>query len=370
MADEWIGIVNTTRAKYIKGASDLTMRKRLLLAMLRKRGRVEYNASGTECRWQVEFSQPPVEAHTDGGVIDFSNHDAFRQLAVDWRGYYATDTLSQKQREMNKNEEALVNLFQTKLNRLRKSLSDNFAGEMYRDGDAAGRENRIHGLETFLGAGTVTAADRIARPVDTYGQTALSTNPGAAGGSWSTGLGTFPNANLACDWPDGQGDSEFDYLSPKLVNWSANSWGTSSTAWEDNAWRVISQTITWLTTTGGDDGMPNLCALASNLFQGYKNAQEVKTRITVPHKEASDLGFPQALNQDGVAIYPDYDCPVNTGYMLNLSTITICSLFPELFWMKGPEEDARTLWSYLWGVGFYGNSKFQPKHVAKLFNYA
>jgi hypothetical protein len=38
--------------------------------------------------------------------------------------------------------------------------------------------------------------------------------------------------------------------------------------------------------------------------------------------------------------------------------------------MEGPDKDPRSLWSYLWGVGFYGNVKYQPKHVAKLFNYA
>ena len=370
MADEWIGIVNSTRPKYMKGASDLTIRKRLLLAMLQKRGRIETNHSGTEVRWQVEYSQPPVQTHADGGVVDFSNHDAFKQLAIDWRGYYATDTMSRKQQEMNKGDEALINLFQTKSNRLQKSITNTFAAELYRDGEAAGRESAIHGLDTFTGSGTTTAADRIALPSDTYGLTALSTQPGAAGGSWSSNLSTKPNAALATDWPDGQGDSEYDYLSPKLVNWSSSGWGTSSTAWEDNAWRVVSQTITWLTTTGGEDGMPQYFGLASNLFQGYKNAQETKTRIMVPHKEASDLGFGQTLNQDGCAIYSDFDCPVNTGYAMNLAYVTICSLCPQLLWMEGPDKDPRSLWSYLWGVGFYGNVKYEPKHIAKIFNYA
>lgn len=369
MADEWIGIINTTRHKYMKGASDLTLRKRLLLAMMKKRGRIEYNASGDECRWQVEFSQPAVSAYGDSGVVDFSNHDAYRQVGVDWRGYIATDTMTKKQQRMNAGDEALVKVFQNKQNNLMKSISNNFAGELYRDGSAAGRENNLHGLETFLGAGTVVAGDRVAAPSATYGTTSMSTVPANYGGDWSA-AGTAPNAELATDWPDGQGSSEYDFFSPKLVNWSSTAWGTSSTTWEANAWRVISQTITWLTLTGDKDGMPTLIPLAGNLFQGYKNAQEVKTRINVPHKESQDLGFGNVLNQDGVGIYPDFDCPINTGYALNLSTITISSLFPELFWMEGPDKDPRTAWSYLWGTGFFGNTKMQPKHVAKIFNYA
>ncbi len=33
---EFIGVLNSTRPKYMKGAADLTIRRRLLLAMLRK----------------------------------------------------------------------------------------------------------------------------------------------------------------------------------------------------------------------------------------------------------------------------------------------------------------------------------------------
>lgn len=370
MADEWIGVINTTRPKYLKGASDLTLRKRLLLAMLKKRGRIQYNCSGDEMKWQVEFSQPPISAYADGGVIDFSNHDAYRQLSMDWRGYVGTDTLTKKQNAMNAGDEKLIDLFQSKNNNLMKSISNNFCGELYKDGEATGRENNIHGLETFLGAGTVTSADLVAANSDTYGLGALSTVQANQGGTWTADLTTSPNASLATDWPHGSGSSEYDFLSAKLVNYSSTAWNTGSTTWEANAWRVISQTIAWLTTTGGDDGMPNLIPLASDLFQGYKDSQEAKLRINVPHKESNDLGFGNVLNQDGVGIYSDFDCPVSVGYALNLSTIEICSLFPELFWMEGPDKDPRTAWSWLWGVGFYGNVNYQPKHVAKLAAYA
>ncbi len=370
---EFIGVINATRPKYMKGASDLTIRQRLLLAMLRRKGRIVYNASGDECRWQVEFSSPSIEAYGDGGTLDFSNHDAFRQLSVDWRGYSGTDSISKKQALMNSGDEALIKLFQTKQERLRKALNNNFAGELYKDGDAAGRTNCVHGLETFLGSGTCAAGDRIAQPSDTYGLGALSTALGNQGGTWSTALSTKPNSTIATDWPDGSSSTpEYDFLSPKLVNWSSTAWGTgSSTAWEDNCWRVISQTITWLTTTGGEDGMPDICVLAPNLFQGYKNHHEVIRRIDIPFALASDLGFKgNTLNQDGVAIQSDFDCPADTGYMLNLSYMTLYSLWSELFWMEGPDKDPRSGYSTLWATGFFGNVTYQPKHVAKLKNYA
>lgn len=371
MSDEWIGVVHSTAPKYMKGASDLTIRSRYILARLKQKGRIEYNQSGDECKWQLEYSQPPVESYADGGVVDFSNHDAFKRVSIDWRGYVATDTLSKKQRGMNSGQQALIDLFQTKSNRLTKSIRDNFCGELFKDGQATGRENCVHGLETVLGEGTVVTADLVAAPSDTYGLGSLSTVPGTYGGSWTANLSTSPNASLAVDWPNGQGDSEYDFMSPKLVNWSSSSWGTSATTWEANCWRAIGQTITWLTVTGGEDGMPDLCLLSPDLFQGYKNHEETIRRISIPHKAANDLGFAgNVLNQDGCAIMPDFDVPANTGYMLNTSKVTISSLFPELFWMEGPDKDPRTLWSWLWGVGFFGNTKLQPKHLAKLYPYA
>lgn len=365
MSEEWVGIIHSTMPKYMKGASDLTMRRRLLLARLRQKGRIEYNASGDECRWQVEFSQPAVEAYADGGVLDFANHDAFRQCILDWRGYTARDAISEKQRQMNKGAQALINLFQTKQSRLMKSLDNNFAGEFFVDGNAAGNESRVHGVGSFTGAGTVAAGDIIAQPSDTYA--GLSTALANEGGSWADTLTTQPNSTISTDWPYGNGDTEYDFFSPKLTNFSSTAWGTSSaTDWETNCLRAIGTTITWLTHTGGEDGMPDICLLSSNLFQQYKQKQLASQRIIVPHKGAQDLGFENVLNQDGCMITSDFDVAANTGYMLNTSTIGVRSLMPELFWQKGPTEDIRTL-SYLWAVGFFGNLYFQPKYVGKLY---
>lgn len=370
MSDEWIGVINTTKPAYMKGASDLTIRKRLFLSMLKKKGRITYNNTGYEFRWQVEFSQPAMSQHGDGSMLDFSNHDAFRQLVLPWSGYAATDSITMKQKAMNSGEEALINLFKTKQGRLMKKLQTGLASEIYKAGGTSGRENAIYGLETCLTERTAPAAtDRIAEPSVTYA--GLSTALANQGGSWSANLSTFPNATLANDWPDGQGDTEYDYLAPKLINWSSSNWGTGSTAWEDNCWRVIGQGITWLSLQGGDEGMPEICVLASNLFQGYKNHEEAVRRITVPHKTANDLGFAgNVLNQDGCAISADYDCPANTGYLVNTSTVEIASLMPELFWMKGPDEDPRSGYSVLWGCGFYGNMSLRPKFLGKLKNFA
>jgi len=370
MSDEWIGVINTTKPAYMKGASDLTIRRRLFLSMLKKKGRITYNNSGYEFRWQVEFSQPAMSQHGDGSFLDFSNHDAFRQLVLPWSGYVVSDSITMKQKAMNQGEEALINLFKTKQGRLTKKMQTGLASEIYKGGGTSGRENSIYGLETCLTERTTPgAADRIAEPSVTYA--GLSTALANQGGSWSANLTTSPNATLANDWPDGQGDVEYDYLAPKLINWSSTGWGTGATDWETNCWRVIGQGITWLSLQGGDEGMPEICVMASNLFQGYKNHEEAVRRINVPHKTANDLGFEgNVLNQDGCAISADYDCPANTAYFINTSAVEIASLMPELFWMEGPTVDARSAYSVLWASGFYGQLSMKPKFLGKAKNYA
>lgn len=369
MSDEWIGVINTTKPAYMKGASDMTVRKRLFFSMLKRKGRITYNNSGYEAQRQVEFSQPTMHQHGDGSMIDFGNHQAFQRYVLPVSGYQASDSITMKQKEMNKGQEALINLFKTKQGRLMKRLQHGLAAEMYLAGGGSGRENAIYGIETFLTETTPGAADRIATPNDSYG--GLNTNLADQGGSWSANLSTFPNATLAKDWPDGSGDTEYDYFAPKLINWSSTSWGTGSTAWEDNCWRVIGQAITWLTIPGGDDGMPEVCVMGSNLFQGYKNHEEAIRRISIPHKTANDLGFAgNVLNQDGCAISADFDCPANTAYFINTSTVEVASWTPELFWMRGPTEDARSGYSALWACGFYGQVFWQPKYVGKAKNYA
>jgi hypothetical protein len=369
---EWVGIVHSTMPHYLDGLVDLTTRSRLLLAFARQKGRIKLNCSGEFLRWPVFYSLPEMEVYADGGVLDFGNHNPNKTLAVDWRGYIVTDSISIKQRAMNSGQQQIVNLYQQKQNNISQSIMEGFSAELYGNGSAVDRSERIHGLETFMGAeaGTTTAADKIAKPDSAYGLTNAPTDLGAEGGYWSAALATPNNANLATDWPDGNGSSEYDHMSPKLINWSSSNWGTGSTSWEDNSWRVIDAAIDWLSYTGGPQAKPDIISIASDMHRGYKNHQEAKTRINIPHKPSQDLGFSDILNHDGVGIQKDFDCPALTFYGINVDKMRICSLMPKLFYYQGPSQDPHSNWSYLFGTGFWGNVEFQPKFFAKGKNYA
>lgn len=370
-SNNWEGIVHATMPTYLKKLVDVTMRDRLLLAMIQKRGRIKLNCSGDYLRWPVFYSLPEMETYNDGGIINFGNHNPNLTLAVDWRGYIVQDSISMMQHAINSGTAQIIGLFQQKQNNIRQKIREAFCSELYGDGDAADAGMRIHGLESFMDHDdtNIVVGDRVAIPEDTFGKTAESTGLGDHGGFWSANSSSKPSAYLATDWPDGQGSSEYDCLAPKLVNWSSNAWGTSSTAWEDNAWRVTDATIDWMSYTGGKEAKPDVLVYSNDMFRGYKYAQESKTRINIPHKESEDLGFSDTLNHNGVAIDKDFDCPIDTGYCINVDKMELCSLFPQLFWYKGPTEDPHTAWSKLFATGFYGNATWQPKYFGKIKNF-
>ena len=373
MADtpEWVGVVTATAIKYLKGQIRETVRNRVTLAMLESKGRIKYGQTGTEMRWNVQYDQHPMETFADDGQLTFERHDLMRQLSINWRGYKTTDKFTEKERLMNRGDVAIVNRYADAISNLMESFRARFAPELYIDGYATGNTNRICGLESFFGSGTTVAADRLAQPSDTYAN--KSTSLGNEGGTWSTDLSgatNIPNAAVATDWPDGSGDTAYDYLSPKLVNWSSTSWGTNSaTTWEDNCERAIGQALSWTTSTGGKEGRPDLLLLNSRMHNQFKDRQRAKQRVEVPYKAAQDLGFDDVMNFDGIGITADFDVPSNTGYLMNFDKMELLCLYDQLFYPRGPEYDIKTD-SYLMHIGFFGNCRFRPRHFAKLGKFA
>ena len=368
MATEWAGIINTTITKYLKGAEDLTIRNRLELAFLESRGLIKKSQSGTDIEWRQLMKHPPVSSYADGSTIDFSRRDLYAKALLDWRSYQVTDALTQKEEYMNSGAEAIIRRVDEIIPNLTTALRNKVCAELYTDGYASNNQDRLCGFDSFTGTSTTVAADKIAKPDDTYAT--VATALGTAGGSWSTGLTTFPNANVATDWPYGQSQTpEYDYWTPKLVNWSSTSWGTGTTTWEDNCERALREAYQFTVVTGGKDGMPDITILAPNLMVGFQNHFSAKQRIMVPHKEANDLGFPNTLNFDGVGVTSSFDVAANTGYQWNFDQVSLLLLSPQLF-VPAKDQDL-TKDAKLFKLGFYGNLKFEtPKFFAKLKNYA
>ncbi len=369
MSNEWVGIVKAAAPKYLKGvADDLTTRDRLMLAMMEKRGLIETNMTSYEEIYDVDYKEAPVEAYGDGGIVDYSRRDYLKQAKLDWRGYVATDLMTQKELEMMKGDVVIVNRYNRIFPKLTQACRNQFGLEMYIDGGTAANANRYCGLETFCNEANSAVANLVSAPNDTYNTISTALNQA---GRWSSDLTTSPNATVATDWPEGEGSSEYDYWSPKLVNYASTSWGGAGAGntWLLNAELCMRRTAQWLTLTTGAGRATLMAILSGDLFSNFKALFSDRLRYQAEHPEARDLGFPQVLNFEGVGVYTEFGIPAATGYMLNADKMRLKLLGENLIQHKGPDYDPDTL-SYKFAVYSFGNFQWTPKYHAKLALYA
>lgn len=363
-------VLKATAKTYIRGAADATIRKRLFLALMERYGTLLYNQDGYDINWNVMNSEPELQTFSDSDVITYQNHNAYTQASLDWRGYKLTDLISLKQTLMNRGEAQIVNLMDQKLKNLVETARKKLNGELYVDGNATGNGSRFHGINSFTGAGSCAATDLVAKCNDSYA--GLSTVQAAVGGVWTTDLGSgnYPNATLASDWPDGSGDPEYDYWSPKLVNWSSSAWPSGDVTWLANCIDVLRAIGIWCHCTVGDENSPMWHMMSAKLFREFKQAYDPALRVSVPHKESQDLGFGDTLNFEGMGLKYEVDCPANEVYSITPAAMEARFLTDSLFTSgESPFFDVDQQ-QYKFLVYSFGNMRFNPRYFAKSKNYA
>jgi hypothetical protein len=272
---------------------------------------------------------------------------------------------------------AIVNRY----NRLTKDMKDSFdkliAERFYVDANATGSTNDYQGVGTILGRDTafaVVAGDRVAVPGVNYA--GHDTKLGTFGGDWDAApaAGDIHNAALGNAYPWGKGDSEYDAMSPVLVNYSSNAWGSSSTTFEDNIELVVAfLTVVMPNRTGfmNNEAAPMLIMCDPQLFTAAKNHFRDRNRQLTPVNHQNDLGIPGgSLNIDGAYLCPDYSLGgTNECVVLCPQYMEMFNVHADLYRVYGPEWTLADA-AYLMYASAYGNYRFQPKYFAKIASYA
>lgn len=363
--DEAQELLKTTAPEYFKGEIDACIRDRPELAFLQKKGRINYNVKSPTHTWDTDYDEPPISTYGSGTEFTFDTYDYWKQSTLDVRGYHATAKVHDADVEKNKGN-ALVDLMGKQMPKLKDKMRKHMHAELYVDGMSSGNDLRWCGYETWAADdGATVAADIVARPNDTYAGN--STAPGTDSTNWSTALSTKPNATINKDWPEGKGDTAFDWNSPILANWSSTNWGTNSPYWIDNAEILIMRVVRWLKRLGGT--RPDMLLCASHLHADYATFQKARYRIIVPHEEFEDMGFGETYKQDGVAIYDSFDCAANLGYFLNFDLMELNCVYEDLWRTEGPWFDRDTD-QHRFKVKHMGNLRFTVKGFGKTKNYA
>lgn len=373
---EWSRVVNTTIHKYIREVEVNVLRNRKLLALMKSRGRISMNNSGDLMDWKVRYKRAPMQGFADSDTLTFSRRDRWKTAQLEYRGYAATDSMTKLERLKNKNVEAIVKIYSEIASNLMDDMDDQFGDELYIDGNATGNSKRIHGIESFLGAGSTGTKQPVVAPSDSYA--GLNTDLGNYGGSWSS-TGSTANTTTG-DWPTGTGDAHFDFWSPLIIDYTSaitnsttngtTGWSASTKTWANTCREAMRYGIIKGRKNKTKKGMLDLILLNDELFRLFEEKVETNERVLIQSGDPLrlyQLGFTDTINFEGVDVSYEYGVPTNKGYGWSMDNVELCSLQPSLFVPEGPDLDIATQ-SYRFSIDFFGNAKFQPRNFAKWTN--
>lgn len=357
---EWARIANTTISKYLKGAETEILRNRCITAMIKDRGKVLMNQSGTDLTWRVKYRRAPMTGYADTDIITFARQNRWKTATLPWRGYVISDSITKLEKLKNKSTEAIVNVFGEMATNLKDDMEEHFGDEVYIDGNATGNTKRFHGIESFFSNSGAAAAGYVASPSDTYA--GLVCTLGNYGGTWSE------NGSSQVEWPSGTGNPEYDFWSPLIVDYSDASWQSTTDNWANNCEEALRYAITKGMRNKSKRGQLDLFVIENEMFRLLKDNQAAKERIQVSRNEKGSLtalGFKGVMNLDGVDITTEYGLSSGVGYGWSFGNVELLSLQKNLFVPEGPYYN-ETDQSWRLTVDCAGNLRFLPRNFVKL----
>jgi hypothetical protein len=335
---EWERVIQAAMTKHAKGASNETMQKSVLLGMLKDRGRISYNESGKDMDWKVKYKQITLEATSDMEAYTFQRHNLYKTFTLDWRGARMGDVISEKERLMIRNKEALISIWAPKADILREDAVDQLNKWMYYDGNATGYTKCFHGLASIFGY-TAASTSLYAAANDTYGGQTLNAKHGT--------------------------EADATAYSPHLVNEGATEFGS----WTSNPTKVMRYLVSATTVKNAAGGRPDIALTTESRYNVFKDSLASEEQYVVDAKDITKLsaGF-QGVRYDGLDLTWDYDYNCTGGLgtstvALNLSKIKLRLLTKQLFVGDSSYDIDRH--AYLFDLVTWGNLEINPRYQGK-----
>ena len=347
---------NVTINRYIREVTKAIMRKRVLLAMLQSKGRVTNNLSGKLVDWKVKYKRSPMSPFTDGDSIVFTRQEKHKTAQLPMRSYVVSQSMNKSDKLMNAGKEAIVKKYSDMVKEILDDIRDQFSEQLIQvDGNAAGNTDRIHGLESVFSA-TNNASALVGTNNDTYA--GLATTRGTYGGSWT---GT---------WPDGYGDSQYDFWTPLVVNYNSTlaaasgGWSPTTKTWAQTCIEALRFAI--INTQRNSTDL-DFFLLEKNLYRQALDKIDDTERLLVQRNQdvgMTKLGF-RGINVDGVDIYWEVGLTSGVGYGLCMDELELMSWQSQLF-ASNSDFNLETVSDRV-AVDFYGNLKMtSPRSLCKL----
>lgn len=364
LADYTAEGIRNSAPKFLKGQIDNTIRGWFLATFLKEAKRIKFKDNSHTINWNVKCRRPAVYT-SRGQRPQFVQSDNNVQLSINRARFESVDKIDRDTMAINQGETQIVNLAETKVKDLVSSMFETLATAIY--GDASADSTLLAGLDTIF-QGTVTDDnDKVAVPSSGSVYGGRSMVLGANGGTWSYNLGASGryNTGISADWPEGSGDPQYDYLAPKMLNYTG-AWSATKT-WAAQCEMLLRRALVFMNALGGEGSAPGLHMLALALYTQFQDALVGRERLYISDY-AKNLGFPGTLEFEGAMVRHDFACPAGVGYSLNVNQMELSSVYEDLFFLDGPtwsiEEQA-----YLMLSGFHGNIRYNPKYFVKHASY-
>lgn len=362
-AQEFNRVLQTTIEEYVLGAEDNTIRNRKVLSLMKAKGRISFNHEGTDLNWGIQYRQRALSGYADGDTVNFQRSDNFKRAAVPWRGYIMSDLVTDKEKLMNRGRPALIKFISELVESMTEDMTQRYGPQLYQDGNAAQNAKTLMGLDTMEGTASQQAGLPVAAPGNTYG--GLSTALGNYGGVW--------NGN----WPDGTGDTEYDFWSPIIVDYTSSYWGYSPDTWANTCHDALRYGILESKRNDSMKGLIDIVMLDRTLYRQWEKLLDTKERVYVQipgdalgaRPTLRNLGFGDVQSFEGAEITWEFGLPVDAsgnpqGYGLNIDEMELCILDDRIFKSMGPYYDEASM-ADRYMIRQFGNMKMNPRYFAK-----
>lgn len=362
---DWARTIATTLVTHLKEEEQATFRKFKVFAAIEASGNVSMNNGGRGFDWQVRWRNQPVSANNGETPRVFARHNLWQRAYLPYRGYVVTDQITKREMLENRGAQALIDVAGKMASRLQESMQEHLSVEIYTDGNAAGNENRFHGLESiFQTDGTVNvstgakrtanAADPFAWPKDEYA--GLSTELGAVAGSLrATG-----------SWPYVSADPEYDYYSPIICNYTSTYFGGASATWQAQCLEAIREAVNYAKRNDTRENQIDMILLDRKLYVQLLNRLDSRERAIVTKTNGlRSYGFGDVVEIDGIECSTEYAIPAGVGYGLSIGNMELKCMEGQLMTAEGPFYNEE-LQSHRFCVSTLANIKMKsPRNFVK-----
>ena len=351
-------VAMTTLEEWSKMVSEETTKHIPLLSILQKKGRIEFGCSGGQFRWIARIRDHQLHGFPDAKPVTVERLNTKENAYLPWRGYYAQDTVTLREKLEQGGEEAMVKVFASREETIRRGITRGLAGELFKDGNLAANvaDETFHGIESFMGIGAQTDANAAAYRATTHDDS----------------YANLPTAIAGLD------STQTRVWTPTIMSTNHND-GTGQRLWKDFADEYIRTALLRATFGTGEEDRPDLVLLTQDDYEKLLNLLDDKERIHVARGSSlglTQLGFGNHVELDGCAVMWDASVPATDaedavtvrGYGFTTSRMQLKVLGPSgqksLFTSKVTFNDtyrADNIFMHL-----LGNLKFEsPRHFIK-----